>query len=247
MFQQNTSSTKENNFVRVQNAKKTIKLKNNTILSKTWQEISFGFGLLEFNVLTVTDISRQCQPEKLIPLLPWPGFDPSFSGHNDEQSSATTPQTAQPSGLSHRAGWQEISDKTTRQTAEPSGLADRRSVTRLRVRPLSHRGSAIGLADRRSVTRLHIRPLSHRGWLTGDQWQDYTSDRSAIGAGWQEISDKTTRQTAQPSGLADRRSVIDWGIPSLSSRNIEVRIFFTFVNEKICCKMYLGFWNAKIT
>ena len=28
-------------------------------------------------------------PEKLIPLLPWPGFDPSFSGHNDEQSSAS--------------------------------------------------------------------------------------------------------------------------------------------------------------
>ena len=35
------------------------------------------------------DISRPCQPEKLIPLLPWPGFDPSFSGHNDEQSSAS--------------------------------------------------------------------------------------------------------------------------------------------------------------
>ena len=40
--------------------------------------------------------------QKLIPLLPRPGFDPSFSGHNDEQSSQvdkTTPQTAQPSGL----------------------------------------------------------------------------------------------------------------------------------------------------
>ena len=35
------------------------------------------------------DISRPCQPEKLIPLLFWPGFDPSFSGHNDEQSSAS--------------------------------------------------------------------------------------------------------------------------------------------------------------
>ena len=50
-----------------------------------------GFGLLEFNVsfVTVTDVSRPCQPKKLIPLLPWPGFDPSFSGHNDEQSSAS--------------------------------------------------------------------------------------------------------------------------------------------------------------
>ena len=26
------------------------------------------------------------QPEKLIPLLPWPGFDPSFSGHNDRRA-----------------------------------------------------------------------------------------------------------------------------------------------------------------
>ena len=43
-------------------------------------------GLLEFNVafVTVTDKSRPCQPDKLFPLLPWPGFDPSFSGHNDE-------------------------------------------------------------------------------------------------------------------------------------------------------------------
>ena len=34
------------------------------------------------------DISsrRPCQPEKLIPLLPWPGFDPSFSGHNDRRA-----------------------------------------------------------------------------------------------------------------------------------------------------------------
>ena len=36
--------------------------------------------------VTVTDISRPCQPEKLIPLLPWPGFDPSFSGHNDRRA-----------------------------------------------------------------------------------------------------------------------------------------------------------------
>ena len=45
--------------------------------------------LLKRLFVTVTDISRQCQPEKLIPLLCWPGFDPSFSGHNDEQSSAS--------------------------------------------------------------------------------------------------------------------------------------------------------------
>ena len=32
------------------------------------------------------DISRPCQPEKLIPLLPRPGFDPSFSGHNDRRA-----------------------------------------------------------------------------------------------------------------------------------------------------------------
>ena len=32
------------------------------------------------------DISRPCQPDKLIPLLPWPGFDPSFSGHNDRRA-----------------------------------------------------------------------------------------------------------------------------------------------------------------
>ena len=39
--------------------------------------------------LTVTDSWKPCQPEKLIPFLPWPGFDPSFSGHNDELSSAS--------------------------------------------------------------------------------------------------------------------------------------------------------------
>ena len=44
--------------------------------------------LLEFNRLfvTVTDISRPSQPKKLIPLLPGPGFDPSFSGHNDRRA-----------------------------------------------------------------------------------------------------------------------------------------------------------------
>ena len=50
------------------------------------------------------DISRPCQPEKLIPLLPWPGFDPSFSGHNDRRAiiSEWTRQRLRP--LGHR-GW----------------------------------------------------------------------------------------------------------------------------------------------
>ena len=47
--------------------------------------LNIGF----FWLVTVTDISRPCQSEKLNPLPPWPGFDPSFSGHNDEQSSAS--------------------------------------------------------------------------------------------------------------------------------------------------------------
>ena len=46
-------------------------------------KIQLGFILVCWSV-TVTDILRQCQPDNLIPLLPWPGFDPSFSGHNDE-------------------------------------------------------------------------------------------------------------------------------------------------------------------
>ena len=36
------------------------------------------------------DISRPCQPEKWIHLLPWPGFDPSFSGHNDRRQSSAS-------------------------------------------------------------------------------------------------------------------------------------------------------------
>ena len=40
------------------------------------------FGL----IVTVTDISRPCQPDKLNPLQ---RLDPSFSGHNDEPSSAS--------------------------------------------------------------------------------------------------------------------------------------------------------------
>ena len=48
--------------------------------------------------VTVTDISRPCQHGKLIPLLPGPGFDPSFLGHtmtnNHQRVDKTTPQTA---------------------------------------------------------------------------------------------------------------------------------------------------------
>ena len=46
-------------------------------------------------------ISRPCQPEKLIPLLPWPGFDASSSGHNDRRAIISE-WTRRP--LSHRAG-----------------------------------------------------------------------------------------------------------------------------------------------
>ena len=51
------------------------------------------------------DISRQCQPEKLIPLLPWPGFDPSFSGHNDRRAIISKWTWLRLRPLSHR-GWQ---------------------------------------------------------------------------------------------------------------------------------------------
>ena len=63
-------------------------------------------GLLEFNVsfVTVMDISRPCQPEKLIPLLPWPGFDPSFSGHNDRRAITSEWTRLRLKPLSHR-GW----------------------------------------------------------------------------------------------------------------------------------------------
>ena len=44
------------------------------------------FVWVERLFVTVMDISRPYQPEKLIPLLPWPGFDPSFSGHNDRRA-----------------------------------------------------------------------------------------------------------------------------------------------------------------
>ena len=51
------------------------------------------------------DISRPCQPEKLIPLLPWPGFDPSFSGHNDRRGIISEWARLRVRPLSHR-GWQ---------------------------------------------------------------------------------------------------------------------------------------------
>ena len=50
------------------------------------------------------DISRPCQPEKLIPLLPWPGFDPSFSGHNDRRAIISEWTWLRLRPLSHR-GW----------------------------------------------------------------------------------------------------------------------------------------------
>ena len=53
------------------------------------------------------DISRPCQPEKLIPLLPWPGFDPSFSGHNDRRAITSEWTRLRLKPLSHR-GWRLV-------------------------------------------------------------------------------------------------------------------------------------------
>ena len=53
------------------------------------------------------DISRPCQPEKLIRLLPWPGFDPSFSGHNDRRAITSEWTRLRLKPLSHR-GWHKI-------------------------------------------------------------------------------------------------------------------------------------------
>ena len=50
------------------------------------------------------DISRPCQPDKLIPLLPWPGFDPSFSGHNGRRAIISEWTRLRLRPLSHR-GW----------------------------------------------------------------------------------------------------------------------------------------------
>ena len=55
------------------------------------------------------DISRPCQPEKLIPLLPWPGFDPSFSGHNDRRAIISEWTWLRLRPLSHR-GWRNFQE-----------------------------------------------------------------------------------------------------------------------------------------
>ena len=62
------------------------------------------WGWFVVGVVTVMDISRPCQPEKLIPLLPWPGFDPSFSGHNDRRAIISEWTWLRRRPLSHR-GW----------------------------------------------------------------------------------------------------------------------------------------------
>ena len=50
-----------------------------------WNLVAWLVGVWRLFV-TVMDISRPCQPDKWIPLLPWPGFDPSFSGHHDRRA-----------------------------------------------------------------------------------------------------------------------------------------------------------------
>ena len=50
------------------------------------------------------DISRPCKLEKLIPLLPWTGFDPSFSGHNNRRAIISKWIWLRIRPLSHR-GW----------------------------------------------------------------------------------------------------------------------------------------------
>ena len=70
------------------------------------------------------DISRPCQPEKLIPLLPWPGFDPSFSGHNDRRAIISEWTRLRLRLLSHR-GWQEdfrVDSQATHMNCWPMGL-----------------------------------------------------------------------------------------------------------------------------
>ena len=46
-------------------------------------------GLACWSLMSLCHSNGPCQPEKLNPLPTCPGFDPSFSGHNDEQSSAS--------------------------------------------------------------------------------------------------------------------------------------------------------------
>ena len=65
-----------------------------------------GQNFFETLFVTVTDISRPCQPDKLIPLLPWPGFDPSFSGHNDRRAITASGHDY---ALDHSdRGWQQL-------------------------------------------------------------------------------------------------------------------------------------------
>ena len=66
------------------------------------QDYASAIGLLES--LFDSDMSRPCQPEKLIPLLPGPGFDPSFSGHNDRRAIISEWTLLRLRLLSHR-GW----------------------------------------------------------------------------------------------------------------------------------------------
>ena len=56
------------------------------------------------------DISRPCQPEKLIPLQPWPGFDPSFSGHKDRRAIISEWTWLRLRPLSHRGWLQGLSE-----------------------------------------------------------------------------------------------------------------------------------------
>ena len=123
--------------------------------------------------VTVTDISRPCQPEKLIPSLPWPGFDPSFSGHNDRQAITAMFVCWSLTSLCHSNGHietmpaREINPFTALTRIRSQFLRTQWSTsnhsewTRLRLRPLSHRG---WLSNHSEWTRLRLRPLSHRGW-----------------------------------------------------------------------------------
>ena len=63
------------------------------------------FGLVCWSLTSLChsiDMSRPCQPEKSIPLLPGPGFDPSFSGHNDRRAIISEWTRLRLRPLSHR-------------------------------------------------------------------------------------------------------------------------------------------------
>ena len=86
--------------------RKTYAVKESNIELQVW------FVGVERLFVTVLDISRPCQPEKLIPLLPWPGFDPSFSGHNDRRAIISEWTRLRLRPLIHR-GWLLNSRKTS--------------------------------------------------------------------------------------------------------------------------------------